>query len=323
MAEFSIDQDKINELVKRVYMTYLHETDKFRRFMPQHNLPEEFEFSPKRKETREPLKAAQFLLTEAFFERRTQSRQIIKACLDAWNNPDERWIFNPKETVRAGVYPIDAVMEKLPYTAHHGNSLKVSEHYFKNAVTLSDLFDGDPRNIIKGKTTEEAREALDSLWGIGNGIANLYITYLMERDIAYPLDPRNALLKVDVHKARIPLNIEAVVTGENRIKRYEIESALEQAYWKASEAYQFPPEQLDGALWVIGSEICARKSYHFCQHNCPAADLCKGYAPEDKKTGYFLLRSEKGERIDIRKGRQLALFPRHEEPEIKRLITNP
>jgi endonuclease III len=318
MAEFSIDQDKINELVKRVYLAYLHETERFVSFMPQHNLPPELEYSTKQREVKEPLLASQFLLTEAFFERRTQSKQIIKACLAVWNNPDERWIFNPAEVVKRrkaleGLFEIDKVMQKLPYTAHNGNSLVVSDKYRQNARAIMSKFGGDPRNMVAGKTSEEARKDIDSLWGIGNGIANLYISYLVEREIATPLDPRNALLKVDIHKARIPLNIEAVITKERELRRSLLESPLEQAYWKASTDYSFPPEILNGALWVNGSEFCQPKDYAFCQLNCPVADMCKAYTPEDRKTSRFLLRDEQGRRIDARKGGQLVLFPKYAE----------
>ena len=311
MAEFTIDQSKINEIVRRSYLALEQEGKRLRKYMPQHNLPEEFEYSPRRQEVKEPELAAKFLFTEAFFERRMQSRQIIAGCLEAWRDIGQRWIFFPDKVAEKSASEIDKVMQKLPYTAHKGSSIEVSDKYQKNCLILRDYFHSDPRKLITGKTAEEARGIMDSFWGIGNGIANLYIAYLLERRIAAPSDPKNALLKVDIHKARIPLNVGAVLTTEREIRRDNLETALEKAYWHACDALGLAPEIIDGALWVIGSEICARKNYELCQLNCPLVDMCKAYTPESRETKKFQIYNATGRRIDVRKNfGQATLFPR-------------
>ncbi len=300
---FTINQDKIEHLVSRAYQAMQNpkEAQRLRQFMPQWNLPEELEHNPKEQETRYPEYAAKYLFTEAWFERRTQSREIIAACRDIWGS-DDKWIFEPRIVAKqVTVGQIERVMERLPYRAHSKKVSKAAEEYKKNAGILFEKFDSDPRNMIQYHTTEEARRNIDSFWGIGRGIANLYILYCLEREIASPIDPENALLKIDIHKGRIPFNLGAVKTDKQEIRISKIECALEKAYWKACEKLSLPPEIIDGAIWVIGSELCSKKDYSICQLNCPLAQDCIAFTPSDKRTTTFQVYDSSHKRIDTRK----------------------
>lgn len=311
MQEFRIHRRLIDEIAKRAYQTIQDpiQAKRLRQFMPQWNLPEELEFNPHQQQPKNPDWAAKFLWTEAFFERRQQSAQIIAACLKACQNPETQWFFDPFKVKEAPLSDIETIMKQMPYSGHGRDTGTVAQHYYDNAAKLCKEFGGNPVNLIQYNTVEQARENINGFWGFGNGIANLYILYLLERKIASPRDPRNALLKIDIHKARIPLNVEAVTTKSPLLRRSSLEKPLEKEYWQACKIYKIPPEVLDGALWTIGSEVCARQDYHQCQLNCPLHDLCKAYTPEDRLTSCFQLYDPKGRRIDPRKNKhQLALF---------------
>jgi len=313
MAEFSIDQDKIEALVQRAYHALQTEGSELRAIMPQHNLPPEFEHSPKQKGVKEPETAAKYLFTEAWFERKTQSAQIVKACRAAWDDESRRWIFFPEKVANAPQQEINKIMKNLPYTAHRGDSLEVSRKYKHNAAVLKEKFGSDPRRMIQGFTTEQARDNIDRLWGIGKRIANMYIAYLLEREIASPLDPQNAIPKVDIHKTRITLNIGAIITSEREIRRGDLTAKLEEAYQKACHNLSIPAELIDGALWGICSKNCPKKSYHHCQFNCFLGDMCQYHTPEDRKSRRFQIYDENGKRLDSRKDFQGSLFTKHSE----------
>ncbi len=308
---FRIYQKKIDEIVLRAYnaMQNPEEAKRLRRFMPQWNLPADFENEPMTQEPRWLPPAARYLFVEAWFERRTQSREIIAACQEVWNDRSRNWIFEPELVAGATIEEIASVLKYLPHRAHNKDANKAAERFQENAMILIDEYESDPRNIILDQTTEKARDNLQRFWGIGRGIANLYILYCIERQIASPTDPENALLKIDIHKGRIPFNTGAIKTDRKELRIWGMESGLEKAYWKACDKLSLPPEIVDGALWVIGSEICSKKDYNECQLNCPLADICETYTPSEKTTTRFHIYDKNNKRIDTRKNLgQKSLF---------------
>ncbi len=332
-------------------------------FLPQHNLPKGFEYVRKRREPKRKLLTRRFLVTEAFNERRAQTKTIIKRCLSAWENPATNWIFDPYKVARANIHSIEEVfmgplnfganrisrdlelVEPPQYVlfqtdANHkqSHSLLVQmglvstkpkrtppvhtkskpQEYQELMTAVARRYDGDPGNMISGLTVEQARANLMEFDGIGTGIANLYILYLMERDLVTLADPHNAMLKIDIHKSRIPGNTRGwyLRESESIVRRDHLVKALEPAFLKSCSTTGYLAEDVDRALWIIGSQVCTERDYVACERLCPLYDVCETNVPTNEEKGIFVLRDEHGKEYDLRKNQshknQTRLLERHE-----------
>jgi endonuclease III len=302
---FLIDQKRLGEVVKVVYEAMLAKEGIFsldhKTFLPQWNLPKELEFDPQKDETVDPLTAANYLWTCAFFERLSQSRVIMRNSKKVWDSQD-RWIFYPKKVVEKDMLKVDEVLSSgFQFGLKGKNEESPAMRFWYNSSKLVSEYDGDPRQIVQGNSVDEARRRLMEFKGIGSGIANLYIIYLLDRKIAFPENPEDILFKVDVHKGRIPLNTNSILPENGEVHRENISRALEQAYLLACVNQGIDPSLTDASLWIIGSELCARQDYHSCS-NCPLVDkYCVSNVAEDQRTGRFVVYDKSGKRIETRK----------------------
>lgn len=269
-----------------------------RKFLPQWNLPQELEYNPQQVETKNPLEASKYLWTLASLERKSLSRVNIKNGLKTWNNPELRWIFNPLEVA---VKNLDEVTNALK-TAFHYTLNEFPKHYKENATRLTKAYETNSIKTIENKTVEEAREILMSFNGIGPGISNLFILYCHERGIVSPLDPENMRLKIDIHKARIPVNTGCISTNNQRVRRDLLVPLLEEDCLYICKTFKIDAITLDPALWVPGSEVCTKRNYKKCITKCSLERLCISCVPEDSRTSEFIVYDERGRRMETRKG---------------------
>lgn len=311
---FVLDEARLEEICVRAYDAAVNRIGIFskgiRHFLPQWNLPDELENVPRTDRPKEELTAAKYLWAAAFFERINQSRIIIRNARYVWGIQSDRWIFDPHEVVQHLESKIERIIKKgFQFNLKSEGEETPAERFLYNARMLVRDYEGDPRNLVKDRTVAEARERLMKFKGIGTGISNLFIIYLLDRQLVSPLDPENALLKVDVHKGRLPINCGAVTPTNEEIYRDEsYVKTLEQAYWRVCRKHEFDPHILDAVLWIIGSNGCARNDYSHCKMNCPLFGECEGNAREDKDTGRYLVLNAKGDRIDARRGQGQETF---------------
>jgi hypothetical protein len=305
---FKIDNKRLEEICLKAYE--FGQSEGIKKYLPQFNLPEDLEHRPRRIETANPLQAPLYLWTCVFFERITKSSQTIKNALRIWDEKSKNWIFNPREVAQRSLPEIEEILTgDFQFNLQGLNEEPPEERFLFNAKHLVDNFGGDPRNLIRYNTVKQARDNLMEFKGIGTGISNLFIIYLMEREIISPRDPENALLKVDVHKGRIPINCGAVRPTNGQIARDEFYvDTMEKAYREVCRKYDLDAKILDAALWVIGSEICAKRNYGLCNLACAAFTFCEAYTPEDKETGRYTVLTRDGERIDGRRNKSQAMM---------------
>ena len=280
-------------------------------FLPQFNLPDELESNPEKREesqVTDALTASNYLWTIVFFERLNQSKEIILNGQTAWHNQKTRWIFDPFRVAIAPEDEIGKILRRIfKFNLKSYNENPPETRLRNNARRLMRDYDGDPRNIIIYKRVSEARRHLMQFEGIGTGIANLFIHYMIDRSLASPIDPENSLLKVDIHKGKLP-----IITGVTKPFGTEIYrddpfvSVHEQAYSSISKQHGINPSLLDAALWVIGSQGCKRNDYSVCQNNCPVFHNCSGNIRENKNTGRYIVLTKDGKPIDIRRNKHAS-----------------
>lgn len=305
---FKIDHAKLRDLCVGVYPS--GQSPHIRRYLPQFNIPDELELQPKQDATANPFLASQYLWSIIFFERITKSSHIMRNGLRTWSDPSKRWFFDSRTVVNRTENELEAIMRTdFQFNLQGVNEETPAQRFLYNANLLHNEFDDDPRNLVDKKTVAEAREQLKRFKGVGTGIANLFMIYLMDREIASPSDPYNALLKVDVHKGRIPINVGAVTPVNHEIARSDAYvAAMEDAYCSICTSHNLDPKVLDSALWVTGSELCVRRDYTLCATECALFDTCLGFTPENRDTGRYIVLTHDGERIDDRRNKGQATF---------------
>jgi len=298
--EFSIDYERLKEISARAYHAYEDGRGIFKhkeRFLPQWAIPPEIEYEPQMAETRLSNRAGNYLFVLASMEKKSQTKQNIKNGLKTWANPETRWIFSPEEVVQRNLREIKQVLsQNLRYTINN-----FSSNFLSNNHMMVDEYEGYAKNIIDGQTVEESRRRLMMFKGIGTGIANLYIIYCTDRQIAQVQDPEEMRLKVDIHKARVPTNTNAVLPANGRVRRDLLVPALEASYLQVCRDEGFNRGRLDSALWLIGSQICVKKDMAQCVSLCPLEKLCVSCVREDNTTGELVV-LENGRRVETRKG---------------------
>lgn len=302
---FVIDYERLREVSQRAHRAYVEGRGIFRHketFLPQWALPRDFEYEPQRTETRHPVQAGDYLWLLASLERKSLTRQNIKNGLEVWGDEGKRWIFSPEEVVERTYEDVSKVVVsdfQYPMQSFPDNFL------YNNQVIVNE-FGGHARNIINNQTVEESRRRLMEFKGVGTGIANLFIIYCTDRGIAHVQDPENVKIKIDIHKGRIPVNTDAVTLVNDRIRRDVLVPSLEEAYLEICKEYGFDSKNLDSALWLIGSQICARRDFGRCVSLCPLEKLCVSCVDEDPLTSELVSYS-KNKRVEVRRDNTVQL----------------
>ncbi|MEI6849601.1 MAG: hypothetical protein WCK29_01040 [archaeon] len=269
------------------------------KYLPQWMLPSDLEHAPLKTEVKLPKETSQYLWTAAAMEKGIQSRVLHSKLKIVWNDPSARWFFDAHEAVHATREDVDAIIvRRIGY--NYDNPV---EHYMANVKKLSQEYDGDPRNLIDASVIE-SRKRMQEFAGI-DGIANMVVMQFIDRKISRVNDPENLLFKIDTHKARIPLNVNGIsVSRKNyNIHHSVLRDEFQDHYWELCNKHGLDPKIADTALWVIGSEVCAKKSLIRCLENCPLASngLCISNKPLKRARSTFLFR-ENDKPVESRRG---------------------
>lgn len=301
VKSFYIDIQRLTDVCKKAYSAYENGSGIFRdkkRFLPEWNLPEELEHSPRRIETKSPELAANYLWLMALLEKRSQSRFNMKNGVRVYSQRDKKWIFDPNEVI---IRPLEEVRDVMSREFRY-TMAGFAENLVHNDGVLVREYGGNAMNVIDGRSYEEARERLVGFKGVGPGISNLFIIYLMNRKVASVTDSEETCLKIDIHKSRIPANTGAIVPVNKRVRRDLLVPVLERAYNEICRENGFNSSELDAALWIIGSEGCAKMNYKRCVSFCPLEEICQSCVREDDSTGELIIFDENGERVETRVG---------------------
>jgi len=308
LENISVDLEKGKSVLRRVQDAVENKEGIFKYglkpFLPQWNLPGDLEYSPQRRETINPEYAAKLLYTKNFCDRLQSSSFLMKNITETWINPEKNWIFFPEKVVKKPVEEINDLIKKTFFVVTNKIEMSPGERYLENAKILNDKYGGDPRNLINGKTVQEARDALMKLEGFGTGLANLFIIETYGRNIASPSDPINIRFKVDRHKARLGLNTNIVLLNngtraKGTIHATTIVSKLEDTYLKICQEENLESWEVDAALWIIGSQVCTHEKYQACLTNCPLVKHCIANTDLVHESGQFLV-YQNGKRLDSR-----------------------
>jgi endonuclease III len=115
--------------------------------------------------------------------------------------------------------------------------------------------DGDASNIWRGKRSAEVNRTLDSVFGVGQGIANMTVLLIELANFGQfdAEDHKKMNIKPDIQTKRV---LYRLGVAEEESPRAALEAAR-----KINPDF---PGEIDGALWMIGREFC-----HPTNPNCP------------------------------------------------------
>lgn len=276
-TEYSFDERRALEVLPVLIKSYTEKTDIFstgKVFLPDERMPKEVELGSR--------DHALLLFTYAPLTARTASNAL-------WDNLVRFYIQNPGF--------LDNFNEMQLIKALGAGA--IGSGYFNKHVpgiirrrnVLMERYAADPRQIFA--VHKEPREAIDALseemYGYAYKTASLFTLYGQKYGFAKFEHPEMVLPAIDVHKIRIlemtgilkydaktPTLLRDVLTKEFAIKFADlcVENVLDVML-------------LDEALWIIGSQLCAKDEITHCHGVCPLDELCAKVFTRDHMGKYF------------------------------------
>lgn len=206
--------------------------------------------------------------------------------------------------INLGIGGIEAVMKRVLDNGI-GNPANI---LLETALNLSETCKGDPRVFFKDlKSYDEAKSALLKFHGIGNGKANLMIKNFVRFGYFKPRNIFDVPIKVDRHAIRISIGNGVVGFDEGgNIHVSNVVLKLDDLYREILNEGHFDPILVDDLKWIVGSQLCTKKSFRICKEYCPLN--CSMMVRTNKSNSYVVIPS------DVRLGngnvnsKQLSLF---------------
>lgn len=196
----------------------------------------------------------------------------VAACLDRGTKADIIWTipywisqkvghFDPCKFNNMTLEEIKKVFEELPKKPRYTNAAPLT---FKDITRIVvEDFNGDAAAIWTNKSAMQVKKTFLSVFGVGNGIANMAVLLIEE---AYGLhfadqDRSKMDIKPDVHTMRVLYRL-GVAKEVNEIEAIIAARILSPDY----------PGNIDGPLWYLGRNWCHAGKPN-C-HECPLGDCC-------------------------------------------------
>jgi endonuclease III len=281
----STDQAKLTQAIKQIAQARDNRQGIFSRKwwwgLPTHNLPDELEHPsyfqthdrPPEVTPRDPVRARQFIFTRMPLESGIRSVILVNRMLELWYDKSANWFFDPTEVAAASDDALNNILiKRIGYGRFTDQGPAILRH---NANLLLERYDGDPGNVVNGKSVEEAVAALTEFKRIGPGIARLVLTEFLSRGLTTIPDHVEKLsVKIDIHKARLAANVMAVDTDGYLIHHNTLEKLLPRMYLQAFNELNITAEDADELMWLIPSQLCSKQSHIACLL-CPIKDLCE------------------------------------------------
>jgi endonuclease III len=196
----------------------------------------------------------------------------IAVCLDRGTKADLIWTIpyyikndlghlDPNKIYQMSVFDLESLFQRLPKKPRYVNAAPRTLQEL--TILVVEEFDADAAQIWEGKTAEQVKQNFQSVYGVGEGIANMAVLLI---EAAYPirfndLERPRMDIKPDVHTMRV---LYRLGVSEVESEREAIEAAR-----RMNPSY---PGEIDGALWEIGREWCDTTNPNCVQ--CPMNSVC-------------------------------------------------
>ena len=224
-------------------------------------------------ENTDPAELFPVLVPEAESVIRTNPYAFAMAvCLDRGTKADIIWTIpyfilqeighlDPYKINQLSIEGLAVIVDRLPKRPRYRTAAPRTIKELTNLVVTA--YGGDASLIWGGKSAFEVKSVFQSIYGVGQGIANMSVLLIEQAyDIQFPdLDRRFMDIKPDVHTMRVLYRLGA----SDEIAEHAAISA-------AREVSPDYPGAIDGPLWTIGREYC--HSQNPACGGCPMRDVC-------------------------------------------------
>jgi endonuclease III len=196
----------------------------------------------------------------------------VATCLDRGTKADIIWTipywiyekvghFNPYKFYQINIEEIAGIFEDLPKKPRYINAAPRTFQDITKIVV--EEYDGNAADIWVNKTARQVKRIFNSVYGVGEGIANMAVLLIEE---AYglkfsDLDHSQMDIKPDVHTMRVlyRLGISSFINEEEAIRAARM----------LSPNY---PGNIDAPLWLVGRNWCHATNPNCIE--CPMNRLC-------------------------------------------------
>ena len=168
---------------------------------------------------------------------------------------------DPLKMYQLSISDLESLFQRLPKKPRYVNAAPRTLQELTTLVV--EEFDQDAAQIWVGKTAGQVKRTFQSIYGVGEGIANMSVLLI---EAAYPirfndLERPRMDIKPDVHTMRVLYRL-GVSGAESEIEAIEAARSINPSY----------PGEIDGALWEIGREWCYATNPNCVQ--CPMNNVC-------------------------------------------------
>ena len=173
----------------------------------------------------------------------------------AWEIPYQikrKGMLNPSILASMTDPDLESLIDSLPRRPRYGS--KQGAKTLKDAAMLVMEFGGDAAAIWQEASPTEASRRLQTIYGVGSGIASMAIRILHDHLGMFKGQENEIEVKPDVHVMR--------VFKRTGLTLSESESEAVSAARRLNRRY---PAELDWPAWIIGQEWCRPSN-----PNCPA-----------------------------------------------------
>ena len=196
----------------------------------------------------------------------------VATCLDRGTKADiictiPYWIsqitghFDPKRFYEMSMEGITEIFLQLPKKPRYINAAPIT--FASITRKIVEEFGGNASRIWENKRASEVKKTFLSVYGVGNGIANMALL-LIESMYGFKfsdLDHSRMDIKPDVHTMRVLYRLGVATTKQEN-------EAIRAARF-INPSY---PGEIDGPLWLLGRKLCTAIDPDCDQ--CPMNPVC-------------------------------------------------
>jgi endonuclease III len=174
--------------------------------------------------------------------------------------------FNPQKFYPLAINEITEIFKTLPKKPRYTNAAPRTFQDITKIVV--EEYDGNASDIWINKTAQQVKRVFLSVYGVGNGIANMAVLLIEEAyGITFSdIDHSQMDIKPDVHTMRVLYRL-GISTSIDENEAIEAARVLSPSY----------PGYIDGPLWSLGRYWCHATNPNCIEcpmkEHCPKIDL--------------------------------------------------
>jgi endonuclease III len=149
---------------------------------------------------------------------------------------------------------------------------EAAKRWYKNSIILLQLYQGDPRNIFKGsRDAKEIFKRITQFRGLGRKTGSMLLRCMIDLGLAKLENINDVLPPVDIHDVRIAFYTKIAHSEEYSEENAQKFTRVIQNVWSyICKEGNLNWLKVDRALWLLGSNGCAKKKCN----NCPINNFC-------------------------------------------------